>query len=187
MNPNTGVWLLRSCPESFAFLDSVEDAGPQPGPWADQGAVRAALGWDRGDERYHWARPGPGSRHLSGTSWLPTGWNQPYVDGRCAAESFNSGAGSYRDRPRVDDPHALHFMGMSPAARYRAMGEATPLLHANDLHGVDSTAGGARSAALRRRRDARRLERLGVDGALAELPSAAGAAVGSGGRRGPCR
>ena len=31
VNPNTGVWLLRSCPAAFAFLDAVEAAGPQPG------------------------------------------------------------------------------------------------------------------------------------------------------------
>jgi hypothetical protein len=121
VNPNTGVWLLRSCGESTAFLDAVERAGPQPGPWADQGAVLAALGWDRGDPRYHWARPGCGSRFLAGTSWLPPGWNQPWADGREAADCFNSAAGSYADRPRVPDPHALHFMGMTPAARYRAM------------------------------------------------------------------
>ncbi|MGH8828610.1 MAG: hypothetical protein ACRDVZ_13655, partial [Jiangellaceae bacterium] len=62
VNPNTGVWLMRSCPAAFEFLDAVVAAGPQPGPWADQGAVLVALGWDRGDERYHWARPGPGGR-----------------------------------------------------------------------------------------------------------------------------
>lgn len=55
VNPNTGVWLMRSCPAAFAFLDAVRTAGPQPGPWADQGAVLAALDWDRGDERYYWA------------------------------------------------------------------------------------------------------------------------------------
>ncbi|MGY1805836.1 hypothetical protein ACI8AF_00530 [Blastococcus sp. SYSU D00669] len=32
VNPNTGAWLLRSCPEAFAFLDAVEAAGVQPGP-----------------------------------------------------------------------------------------------------------------------------------------------------------
>jgi hypothetical protein len=121
VNPNTGVWLLRACRESTAFLDAVEEAGPQPGPWADQGGVLAALGWDRGDERYHWARPGPGSRFLAGTSWLPVGWNQPWVEGRQDADCFNSSASSYADRPRVADPHALHFMGLSPSARYRAM------------------------------------------------------------------
>jgi hypothetical protein len=121
VNPNTGVWLLRSCLQSLAFLDAVERAGRQPGPWADQGAVLAALGWDRGDERYHWAGPGRGSRYLAGTSWLPLGWNQPYQDGRTEAGSFNSAASSYADRPRVLDPHALHFMGMSPEARYAAM------------------------------------------------------------------
>jgi hypothetical protein len=121
VNPNTGVWLLRSCPQALAFLDAVERAGSQPGPWADQGAVLAALGWDRGDERYRWARPGLGNRFLGDTSWLPPGWNQPFLERRTSAEAFNSAADSYADRPRVLDPHALHFMGMSPAARYREM------------------------------------------------------------------
>jgi hypothetical protein len=121
VNPNTGVWLLRSCPQAFAFLDAVEAAGQQPGPWADQGAVLAALGWDRGDERYRWARPGRGNHFQDGTSWLPPGWNQPYLEQRRDDECFNSTASSYADRPSVPDPHALHFMGMSPAARYRAM------------------------------------------------------------------
>lgn len=125
LNPNTGVWLLRSCAESDAFLDAVEQAGPQPGPWADQGAVLASLGWDRGNEHYHWARPGSGSRFLAGTSWLPPGWNQPWIEGREAADCFNSAAGSYADRPRVPRPHALHFMGMTHAARYRAMAAVT--------------------------------------------------------------
>jgi hypothetical protein len=123
VNPNTGVWLLRSCPQAFAFLDAVEAAGPQPGPWADQGGVLAALGWDRGDEQYHWARPGRGSAFLEATSWLPPGWNQPHLHGRRAEECFNSAVDSYADRPQVLDPHALHFMGMTPEARYRAMAQ----------------------------------------------------------------
>lgn len=126
VNPNTGVWLLRSCPQAFAFLDAVQAAGQQPGPWADQGAVLAALGWDRGDERYHWARPGPGTDFLTGTSWLPPGWNQPYLGGRAEGDCFNSAAASYAERPQVADPHALHFMGMSPVARYRAMAAQEP-------------------------------------------------------------
>ena len=121
VNPNTGVWLLRACPQAFAFLDAVDAAGPQPGPWADQGAVLAALGWDRGDADYHGARPGRGSDHLGGTAWLPPGWNQPYTGVRDEVDAFNSGAASYRDRPLVPAPHALHFMGMQPAARARAM------------------------------------------------------------------
>ena len=121
VNPNTGVWLLRSCPAAFAFLDAVSTAGPQPGPWADQGAVLAALDWDRGDQRYWWARPGRGNQFLAGTSWLPPGWNQPYLDGRTDEDVYNSSARSYADRPVVSHPHALHFMGLSPAARYRHM------------------------------------------------------------------
>lgn len=122
VNPNTGVWLLRSGPTADRFLDAVEAAGPQPGPWADQGAVLVALGWHRGDERYHWAGPGAGSRFLGRTSWLPGGWNQPYLGGRDEGQTFNSSAASYRDRPVVANPQALHFMGMTPSARYVHMG-----------------------------------------------------------------
>ena len=121
VNPNTGVWLLRSCPAAFAFLDAVDGLGQQPGPWADQGAVLAALGWDRGDERYHGARPGAGGAALAGTSWLPPGWNSPYLQGRVEQDQFNSRAESYADRPSVAAPHALHFMGLTPQARARHM------------------------------------------------------------------
>lgn len=126
VNPNTGVWLLRSCPQAFAFLDAVEGAGPQPGPWADQGSVLQALAWDRGDERYRWARPGRGNGFSRRTSWLPTAWNTPYVRSRCDAEAYNSTAGSYGDRPVVAEPHALHFMGLTPIARYAHMAAAVP-------------------------------------------------------------
>jgi hypothetical protein len=125
VNPNTGVWLLRSCPQAFAFLDAVEAAGMQPGPWADQGAVLAALGWHRGDERYHWARPGPGNDFVTGSSWLPISWNQAWTGRRAEGDCFNSAADSYADRPRVPRPHALHFMGMNPTSRYRAMAAAS--------------------------------------------------------------
>jgi hypothetical protein len=121
VNPNTGVWLMRSGPDAFAFLDAVEAAGPQPGPWADQGAVLAALGWDRGDDRYHWAKPGTGNGFLARTSWLPPGWNQPYLTGRADGEQYNGTVASYEGRPAVPSPHALHFMGLTPAARYRHM------------------------------------------------------------------
>lgn len=112
---------MRSHRLAFQFLDAVESAGPQPGPWADQGAVLAALGWNRGDERYWWAGPGRGSRFLADTSWLPGGWNQPYVTGRVDADLYNGSASSYADRPQVAHPHALHFMGMTPEARHRHM------------------------------------------------------------------
>jgi hypothetical protein len=139
VNPNTGVWLMRSSPIAFEFLDAVEAAGPQPGPWADQGAVLAALGWNRGDERYRWARPGRGGRFVDGTSWLPPGWNQPCLDGRDdEAELFNSNARSYADRPWVRAPHALHFMGMSAAARYRHMSRALAAAAPDDGHALES-------------------------------------------------
>jgi hypothetical protein len=131
VNPNTGVWLMRSCPMANDFLDAVEQAGVQPGPWADQGAVLAALGWNRGDDRYHWAGPGRGNYFTAGTNWLPPGWNQPHVTGRRDEDGFNSGAVSYVDRPLVGSPHAVHFMGMTPAARYRQMAEAVERLTLN--------------------------------------------------------
>jgi len=121
VNPNTGVWLLRSCLQSQAFLAAVTRAGQQPGPWADQGAVLHALGWERGDEAYRWAKPGRGNAFSAATSWLPPGWNAPYLENRTEASSFNSSAASYLDRPQVAEPHALHFMGMTAAARYDAM------------------------------------------------------------------
>lgn len=123
VNPNTGVWVLRSCPLTLAFLDAVERAGPQPGPWADQGAVLAALAWDRGDDAYVGARPGAGNVFSRRTTWLPTRWNQPYTGPREIDESFNSAPGSYEGRPSDPDPCALHFMGLTPAGRARRMRE----------------------------------------------------------------
>lgn len=120
-NPNTGVWVLRSCPAAVAFLQAVETAGPQPGPWSDQGAVLAALGWHRGDERYRGARPGVGNAFARSTTWLPGRWNQPYLGPRDDDEAFGSAADSYRDRPDHPDPCALHFMGLTAAARRRRM------------------------------------------------------------------
>lgn len=119
VNPCTGVWLLRSCPESLAFLDVVQEAGQQPGPWADQGAVLTAMGWDRGDHDYRWAKPGTGSPFTAGTSWLPPSWNHAYDPG---AARMTSAA-----------PHAVHFTGMSAQARYDAMdryrkGSARPVI-----------------------------------------------------------
>jgi hypothetical protein len=120
VNPNTGVWLL-SGPDGQDFLDEVNRLGPQPGPWSDQGAVLAALGWDLGNERHHGARPGAGTPFLLRTSWLPTSWNQPFIVGRAATDCFNSSAASYLDRPTVAAPRALHFMGLTPEARLRHM------------------------------------------------------------------
>lgn len=136
VNPNTGVWLLRG-PRAAAFLDEVARVGRQPGPWADQGAVLAALGWDRGDGSYRWAGPGAGSPWLTGTSWLPPGWNQPFVGDRAEVDAFNSPAASYSDRPTVPDPHVVHFMGLTPVARYRHMrAVAERLLPAEPAVGV---------------------------------------------------
>jgi hypothetical protein len=120
LNPNTGVWLLTGS-TGRQFLDDVIRIGPRPGPWADQAAVLAALGWDLGDDRHHGARPGLGNSFLVGTSWLPVSWNQPFTEGRLPRDCFNSDAASYEGRPTVPAPHALHFMGLTPEARLRHM------------------------------------------------------------------
>jgi hypothetical protein len=38
-------------------------------------------------------------------------------------EHFNSEVTSYIGRPSVGNPHAVHFMGLTPEARYRLMAE----------------------------------------------------------------
>ena len=111
MHPNSGVWVMHQSDMSFAFLDAVQQAGKQPGPFADQGAIMKVLGWNMGDPIDHrGAKPGEGSPYLSATAWLPPGWNQPYLE-------RTEKAALYADRPRVDDPHLIHFMGMDHQTR----------------------------------------------------------------------
>jgi hypothetical protein len=74
------------------------------------------LGWYRGNEQYHGARPGAGSAYLQHTSVLPLGWNQTYL-GPMRTERTER----YVGRPSVEDPHAVHFLGMGVAARKAAM------------------------------------------------------------------
>jgi hypothetical protein len=116
ISPNTGVWIVRNCDESREFIKLLYKLGPQPGPWNDQGTVLEALGWYRGNEQYHGARPGAGSAYLQHTSVLPLGWNQTYL-GPMRTERTERYAG----RPSVENPHAVHFLGMGVAARRRAM------------------------------------------------------------------
>lgn len=105
INPNTGVWVMRGGRQAISFLNTVERAGQQRGPWADQAAVMKVLGWDRGGCLYQGAGPGPGSSFLRGTAWLPPSWNQLYaVPGEDAA--------GVHAVLRVNEPHALHFAGM---------------------------------------------------------------------------
>lgn len=116
INPNTGVWVLRNDQRSFEFLDKITEIGMPPGRWADQGAVLHALDWQLGNEQYHGARiPVVQNRFLQGTTYLPTGWNQPHTDDRPNPEA-------YEGRPLVDDPNAIHFMAMTIKERDLAMG-----------------------------------------------------------------
>jgi hypothetical protein len=105
INPNTGVWLMRNCPKAFDFLDEIEEVGPQPGPWMDQGSALKVLGWERGEQRYNGARPGIGNEYTLGTTWFPVGWNQPFTDRPDIGEVWH-------DRPTVPYPYAVHFLGM---------------------------------------------------------------------------
>lgn len=116
INPNTGVWVMRQCTESFDFLDEVEQVGMISSRWADQAAVMSVLGWPMGDERHHGTyMPTESNDFLLGTGWLPTGWNQPYCENRPNPEA-------YIGRPLVDDPHAIHFMAMTIEDRMTYMG-----------------------------------------------------------------
>lgn len=116
INPNTGVWVMKNTEKSFRFLDEIERIGMPEGRWADQGAVMRALGWINGDDRYFGARmPAEGTDFMTGTGWLPTGWNQPYCENRPNPEA-------YVGRPLVANPHAVHFMAMTIQERMQTMG-----------------------------------------------------------------
>ena len=68
---------------------------------------------------------------------MPPSWNQPFLDGRVDSDLFNGDAVSYEGRPTVKRPHAVHFMGMLPAARRRHMAAvAAALQSANDIGGL---------------------------------------------------
>lgn len=111
VNPNTGVWLMRNTPKAFDFLDAVSAIGMPEGRWADQGAVMRALGWVLGDANYHGARmPHASTEFIQGTTWLPVGWNQPYLE-------------KYAGPGRASNPFAIHFMGMSVHDRLSRMRE----------------------------------------------------------------
>jgi hypothetical protein len=128
VNPTTSIWAMRNTEESMRFLQEAEDMGVQPGPWADQGVVLPLLGWDVGDENYHWAKPGRGSEYLTRTSWLPDAWNQSYLSTRTHPRYFE-------DRPVVENPSAIHFHGMTVDERLLAMStvcQALGYTHEND-------------------------------------------------------
>lgn len=75
LNPNTGVWLLRSERRSRDFLSCILDVGQLPHSWADQATVCRLLGFGLGDHH------GVGARHIrstpaaQATAWLAPEWN----------------------------------------------------------------------------------------------------------------
>ena len=123
-NPNTGVWIMRHCAQSFDFFDAMEAIGaPTKGGWMDQAVAMQALGWHMGDidNWYYGAGPGLGNQFTLDTAWLPVGWNQPYVQRATNAESAV-------DRPTTENPHAIHYMGMSNEERDVVMGSMYHLI-----------------------------------------------------------
>lgn len=111
INPNTGVWVIKNTEKAFRFLDAAMEIGMPAGRWADQGAVMRALGWVLGDEHYDGARmPDTPNEFMDGTTWLPIGWNQPFLE-------------RYLGRPMEPNPFAIHFMGMSLLDRMKYMRE----------------------------------------------------------------
>jgi predicted O-methyltransferase YrrM len=70
--PNAGVWLLRSCPTSDAFLDVVWGSTDViDHPWWETAAACTALGYEL--EPTCWRTRD--SEFLPGTQWLATDWN----------------------------------------------------------------------------------------------------------------
>jgi glycosyltransferase involved in cell wall biosynthesis len=134
INPNTGVWVMRGGRQAGRFLRAIEKAGQQRGPWADQATVMKVLGWHRGGQIYHGAGPGAGSRFLHGTGWLPPSWNQLYA---VPGEDVTS----VHAVPRVPEPYALHFAGMS-------IDEREPVMR-RTLEWVMATTAAVASASLR--------------------------------------
>jgi len=55
------------------------------------------------------------------TTWLPARWNSPFLGPRQPEDCFSSTPESYVGRSHDPDPCALHFMGLTPAGRLRAM------------------------------------------------------------------
>lgn len=116
VNPNSGVWVIKSTPLAFSFLDKLIKIGMPEGRWSDQGAILRALEWDMGNENYIGATiPRQPNIYTKNTKWLPIGWNQPYKGNRSIKH------GSYADRPTVRRPYVLHFMGMTIEERKLAM------------------------------------------------------------------
>lgn len=70
--PNTGVWLLRSCATSDAFLDAMWDSTAViDHPWWENAAACLALGYDLEPA----CRRSHDTEFLRGTQWLATDWN----------------------------------------------------------------------------------------------------------------
>lgn len=117
VNPNTGVWLLKSTDIANAFIDSILDCGMPQGRWADQAALMHTLGWNMGDANFYGAAPPQfPNQYTARTTWLPIGWNQPFVERRPNSEA-------YVGRPLIDNPYIVHYMSMTPSERLTYMSQ----------------------------------------------------------------
>lgn len=75
INPNSGVWVIRSDPRSFSFLATLDAIGPLDHSWSDQATICHLLGWSLGDYHGRGARPVRATAYCRGTWWLPQEWN----------------------------------------------------------------------------------------------------------------
>ena len=103
--PNSGVWLMRSCPEAKAFLDDVWLTGPLPDATLnDQATIAHLLGFSYLPT---FTKPIASSRYLAHTGWLDARWNMLSV--------------FHPEAPLV--ARAVHYGGLDFAAKYEAMRE----------------------------------------------------------------
>jgi hypothetical protein len=103
--PNTGVWCLRSCPETRSFLDAVWAGGQQSqATLHDQAAVAQLLGWSVLPQQ---TKPLHYSSWLAHTGWLDYRWNmQPTTQ----LEAYTVAWG-------------LHFAGLPLANKHLAISQ----------------------------------------------------------------
>ena len=125
VNPNTGVWLMRSCPQAFALprrrgggrpaTGAVGRPGRRPrGPRVEPGRRALPLGATGARQRLP-------HRHQLAAVRL-----EPAVDRSTGGRRLLQQLRRFLCGPAARSrPHALHFMGMTPAARYRAMAAVT--------------------------------------------------------------
>jgi hypothetical protein len=103
--PNSGVWLLRGCPETRNFLDELWQIGPLPGATLnDQATLAHLLGFSYLPSS---TKPIAPSRYLAHTGWIDHRWNMLSV--------------FHPEAPLV--ARAIHYGGLDLPAKYEHIRE----------------------------------------------------------------